>query len=239
MRRNCYPAVVGRGELSLSLLSLLAEESGVGSFPAVFHPPPHAAWQARGRGSTVATPFHHLPLIVREHSSPLNLNRPGDMSNKPNKKRTIHNVQHYESFTPSTALNSGHEVIQSAMGHGEILIISDEIAASSQPHQPFDADDPTRWELKENCLAEALKYNTRRAFSKGSPSAYITAKRKEWLDDICQHMAMNVPQGFWNKKENCHAQALKYSSRSEFRKKCKNGFNSAVRKGWIDEVLRL
>ena len=161
------------------------------------------------------------------------------MSNKPNKKRTIHAVQPVESTLPSNVVDNEPEVIQSTLGQGELLIISDEIATSSQLHPSPDIDDPSRWEVKENCLAEALKYNTRRAFSKGSAGAYASAKRKEWLDDICQHMAMNVPQGFWNKKENCHAQALKYNSRSEFRKKCKNGFNAAVRKGWIDEVNAL
>ena len=162
------------------------------------------------------------------------------MSNKPSKKRTIHAVQHLESTTlPSNDVESGIEVIQSTIGQGELLIISDEVAMSSQLHPIPDPDDPVRWEVKENCLVEALKYNTRRAFSKGSAAAYASAKRKEWLDEICQHMAMNVPQGFWNKKENCHAQALKYTSRSEFRKKCKNGFNAAVRKGWIDEVNHL
>lgn len=159
------------------------------------------------------------------------------MSNKPSKKRTVHPVQPTETSPPiysTRSPSSGSAVIQSEVGHGEMLIITDEVPSAPLPSS--DSDDPSRWELKENCLAEALKYNTRRAFSKGSPIAYTTAKRKEWLDDICQHMAMNVPQGFWNKKENCHAQALKYSSRAEFRKKCKNGFNAAVRKGWIDEV---
>jgi predicted GIY-YIG superfamily endonuclease len=39
----------------------------------------------------------------------------------------------------------------------------------------------------ERCLAEALKYETRRDFRAGS-SAYFRASEKRWLREICRHM---------------------------------------------------
>jgi len=43
------------------------------------------------------------------------------------------------------------------------------------------------WNLA-NCQAEALKYNTRGKFMRGSGSAYNSAIANGWLDEICTHM---------------------------------------------------
>lgn len=40
----------------------------------------------------------------------------------------------------------------------------------------------------ENCRNEALKYNHKRDFIKGSPSTYQIARVKGWLKEICTHM---------------------------------------------------
>ena len=44
---------------------------------------------------------------------------------------------------------------------------------------------------KDRCHEESLKYKTRKEFSKISRSAYISAYRNKWLDDICSHMIKN------------------------------------------------
>jgi len=41
---------------------------------------------------------------------------------------------------------------------------------------------------KERCYKEALKYNTRKEFQDNSGSAYNSALRNKWLNDICKHM---------------------------------------------------
>lgn len=51
---------------------------------------------------------------------------------------------------------------------------------------------PPRIWTKELCRERAVDYNSRSEFSKGSPRAYIVARSKGWLDDICSHM---VPKG--------------------------------------------
>lgn len=50
----------------------------------------------------------------------------------------------------------------------------------------------------ERCKTEALKYNSKYKFEKGSPSAYGASKINNWYDDICQHMK---PLG--NLKKRC------------------------------------
>lgn len=57
---------------------------------------------------------------------------------------------------------------------------------------------PHGYWTKENCHLEALKYDTRYDFQKGSKSAYSVASKHDWLDDICGHM---IPQGNWTKRK--------------------------------------
>lgn len=47
-----------------------------------------------------------------------------------------------------------------------------------------------KW-TKENCSSEALRYNTRNEFKKGSPLAYHAARRNKWMDEICSHMTFS------------------------------------------------
>lgn len=44
-----------------------------------------------------------------------------------------------------------------------------------------------KWDY-QSCSNEALKYETRGIFSKESASAYTSARKNKWLDDICKHM---------------------------------------------------
>jgi hypothetical protein len=47
---------------------------------------------------------------------------------------------------------------------------------------------PVGYWTKERCQSEALQYNTRTTFNKGSSGAYDASYRNGWLDDICRHM---------------------------------------------------
>ena len=51
--------------------------------------------------------------------------------------------------------------------------------------------NPTKWTF-DAVQQEALNYSTRSAFQKGSNSAYQTAYKKSWLDDVCSHMKKGV-----------------------------------------------
>jgi hypothetical protein len=44
------------------------------------------------------------------------------------------------------------------------------------------------WQNKENCANEALKYNGKYEFLKGSGGAADAAKRNGWYDEICLPM---------------------------------------------------
>ena len=57
---------------------------------------------------------------------------------------------------------------------------------------------PNGYWVKERCRKEALKYDSREKFRKGSPGAYRSALDHGWLDEVCCHMK---PQGNWTKRK--------------------------------------
>jgi predicted GIY-YIG superfamily endonuclease len=82
-----------------------------------------------------------------------------------------------------------------------------------------------------NVKDEALKYTKRNDFNKLAKSAYLTAYKNGWLDDVCSHMKIN-DYTFDRVKE----EALKFSTRSDFRNNSNSYYTSAHRNGWIDNV---
>lgn len=95
---------------------------------------------------------------------------------------------------------------------------------------------PKGYWTKERCAEEALKYDTRTAFAKGSGSAYNAAKREGWLDDVCGHMtSTKKPKGYWT-KERCAEAALKYETRNAFAKESISAYCTAHQEGWLDDI---
>jgi len=91
---------------------------------------------------------------------------------------------------------------------------------------------------KERCLEIAKKYNTRNEFSKNDGSAYGSAVRNKWLNDICIHMKeINKPDGYWKIKENCKEESSKYSNRIDFRKKSRTAYKYSLKYNWVDEFF--
>lgn len=94
----------------------------------------------------------------------------------------------------------------------------------------IDKRDKGYWNL-ERVRKEALKYANRNEFNKNSKSAYLSAYRNGWLDEVCSHMK-NKDYSFDKVKE----EALKYKSRVDFRNNSSPYYNAASRNGWLDEV---
>ena len=89
----------------------------------------------------------------------------------------------------------------------------------------------------DNLHAEALKYDNKVDFNKKSGPAYLTALRKNLLDQICGHMvARKLPNGHWLKKDNCAAEALKYTNRREFSLANSSAYHGADINGWLYEI---
>ena len=84
----------------------------------------------------------------------------------------------------------------------------------------------------ETITAEALKYNTRSEFARGSGGAYSTATRLGIRDDVCSHMIRKVK---WT-PETITAEALKYNTRSEFKKGSGGAYHAARNLKILDAV---
>ena len=90
---------------------------------------------------------------------------------------------------------------------------------------------------KKTVFEEAKKYKTRSEFQKNSGTAYQVACKNKWLDDYTwfKESRKQKPNGYWNVYENCHEEALKYNTRSEFRKGCETAYIVARKNKWLDD----
>jgi len=86
---------------------------------------------------------------------------------------------------------------------------------------------------------ESNKYTTRSEFQKNNSQAYNFAIRKGWIDEVCSHMLKkeNVPFGFWNVKENCYKESVKYNKMSDFQKGCSGAYKAALKNNWMIEFF--
>ena len=90
---------------------------------------------------------------------------------------------------------------------------------------------------KERCKEEAKKFCNRTEFHKKSSSAYDSAFKNGWLDEICSHMSYNEYQPSVWTKENCIIKAQECVSRGDFKNKYPIAYAAALNNGWLDEIF--
>jgi predicted GIY-YIG superfamily endonuclease len=101
-----------------------------------------------------------------------------------------------------------------------------------------------KWDY-DSCLKEAIKYETRTEFCRKNGSAYSSALRNNWLDDICLHMkSLRKNYKHTNKKlpnywniERCINAFRECKNISEF-KKIYGGAYDAVRRNMWHKYLK-
>ena len=97
------------------------------------------------------------------------------------------------------------------------------------------------WLIKENTLEESKKYSTRSEFKEKSQSAYESARKNNWLDEMTWLSNNNGkrPKGYWKIRENIMSEAIKYKTKQEFQEKSLTAFLAAYRYGYIDDMVWL
>jgi hypothetical protein len=94
------------------------------------------------------------------------------------------------------------------------------------------------WTL-ENCIKEALKYESKSEWSKNDMASYQAARKNDWYDECTKHMVTErKPDGYWNNIELCIKEARKFSKPSEWLKKSGSSYNSAKKNGWYEECKK-
>ncbi|MFA5586339.1 MAG: GIY-YIG nuclease family protein [Saccharofermentanales bacterium] len=92
--------------------------------------------------------------------------------------------------------------------------------------------EKNHWIL-DNCKKEALKYSNKNDFRKLSNGAYESARKNNWLNDICKHMeVLRKPNGYWT-FEKCREESLKYKGVREFSDNSKSAFNVSYKNKWL------
>lgn len=94
------------------------------------------------------------------------------------------------------------------------------------------------WNNKENVLNEALKYSIISEFTKKSNGAYESALRNSWINEVYLHMKSPIKtMNYWS-KEQCKTEALKYSTKMDFRNNSSSAYTIASRNKWIKDICK-
>lgn len=90
----------------------------------------------------------------------------------------------------------------------------------------------------EKCFEDALQYNTKGEWSIKSHTAYAAACKFGWLEKCSEHMVqIYQPRGYWT-KQKCKDDALRFTSRNEWRIKNHSAYIIALRNKWMDECCK-
>lgn len=92
-----------------------------------------------------------------------------------------------------------------------------------------------KW-TKEACYQEAKKYNTKIDFYKNSNSAWVSARKNNWLEEYT--WLKSKKQNVWT-YDICYEKAKECNSLMEFRKKYPQGYRKAYLKKWTDDYIWL
>lgn len=95
----------------------------------------------------------------------------------------------------------------------------------------------TKWD-RDSCLHSILLCNSRKEFIVKYPGAYYSCVKNGWNTDIKDNIKSKVKErGHWT-KELCKQEALKFSTKKEFKNKCISAYNICNRNGWMLDVCK-
>ena len=94
--------------------------------------------------------------------------------------------------------------------------------------------DPGYWDVYENNRNEALKYKTRTEFEQNNGAAYKAACKNKFIGLYDWFERNRVDPGYWNNYNTNKAEALKYSTRTDFYKNSSVAYDYARLNGWLD-----
>jgi hypothetical protein len=92
------------------------------------------------------------------------------------------------------------------------------------------------WDIKENVISEALKYNKIIEWSSNNSASIKSAKINGWFDECTAHMKKQnlVPKSYWT-KERCFEESKKYTSKSIWAKNSDSSYRISKENDWFDE----
>ena len=117
--------------------------------------------------------------------------------------------------------------------HGPFMQIpSSHLKGHGCPHCAINkrSKSKTVWTY-ESCYEEAKKYKSKIEFKKAAPTAYSKARKNGWLIEYNWFTPLRKDLGFWT-KEQCHEEAKKYKSKTDFMKGSPTAYSKSLKNGW-------
>ena len=92
------------------------------------------------------------------------------------------------------------------------------------------------WTVKEHCATEAAKYANRTRFQNECPSAWRSAMKRGWIDEICAHMPKDMRYENQRTKEDCENDARQCHGKFDYKKRFDSSYQKALREKWINDI---
>jgi predicted GIY-YIG superfamily endonuclease len=89
---------------------------------------------------------------------------------------------------------------------------------------------------KVKCMTDAKKYKKISDYQNKSKSSYNAALKNGWIDEVCSHIKRRKSKNkYWDDKNLCRMESLKYKNISEFQKNCWSAYNYSKINNWLYE----
>ena len=121
----------------------------------------------------------------------------------------------------------------SLISNPEISLVSGKLLVCVNKLSGGELGGSVRIWTKEAILVVALLCKHRSELRTLYNSAYVIARNRGWLEDVCSHMTFL--RKYWTLEE-VHSLALQCKFRSEFQDRFNPAYQSAQEYGWLDEV---
>lgn len=90
---------------------------------------------------------------------------------------------------------------------------------------------------RDFCKIEALKYKSFLEFRSHNGNCLAAIYKNKW-NDLLSHLSYKkLPNGYWT-LEKCIQESLNCKSRTDFYKKCRGGYASAIKNNWMDVIFK-
>lgn len=91
----------------------------------------------------------------------------------------------------------------------------------------------------EACKEFCKDFTYKSELKKANYSCYNACLKNGWFEEFGIHGKKNVPNGYWNNKENCLNEARKYKSKTDFIINSIGAYKGALKHDWIDEIDKI
>ena len=100
----------------------------------------------------------------------------------------------------------------------------------------IESTKPKGYWTKERCIENAKNFTTISDWSNSNSTPVTNARANGWYDECTAHMfRVNKPANYWNNKERCMEEALKFTVIGDWSNGSSASYSQARKNGWYEE----